>query len=81
MTRVTPRSINVREIERARNLIEDCAVHTIRVLNSYAAGIEDYTKAGIDPPDVYYDHGAKLVTINDALTELHTLLSDILKEL
>lgn len=81
MARITPRSINIREMERAKTAIESLQNHCLSLLTSYANGIEDYQNLHMDAPEIYYIHGAKLTAIMEALETISRLVDEILKEL
>lgn len=81
MTKVSPRSVNIREIERAQLNIEHAAEHCLSVLNSYAAGVAEYEALKMTVPDMYYFHGAQLADIEDLLAKVSEILSNILKEM
>lgn len=81
MARITPRSINIRYVERSKNHVDTASEYCLAMLNSYAAGVEDYKKINMEPPDLYYNHGAKLTAILEAFERINQLLDEILKEL
>lgn len=81
MARITPRSINIRLMERSILHVDTAANYVLQMLNSYAAGIEDYKKLNMEAPELYYQHGAKLVAIQEAFASVTKLLNEILKEL
>lgn len=81
MTKVSPRSINIREMERSKAHIEDACVYFRRYMESLKAGIEQYELLKYDVPDIYYTHMDKMITIHETLDAVKSVLDDIIKEL
>lgn len=81
MSRVTPRSINIREMQRANDHIHDACIYFRRYMESLKAGIEQYELMQSTPPDIYYRHMDRMITLHETLDEVTKVLDEIIREL
>lgn len=81
MTKVSPRSINIREMERAQQHLEDACIYFRRYMESLKAGIDQYEEIKMEIPDIYYRHMDKMITLHETLDAAKAVLVDIIKEL
>ncbi len=81
MSRTTPRSINIREVERAFLHLEDAEVHISRYMFSLKAGIEQYELYHNPVPDIYTNHMDILITAMETLQALKDTVAKIKEEI
>lgn len=81
MTKVSPRSVNIREMTRANQHLEDACIYFRRYMESLKAGIEQYETLKYEVPPVYYSHMDKMITLHETLDAAKTVLETVIKEL
>lgn len=81
MSRTTPRSINIREMERAKGHLEDACIYFRRYMESLKAGMEQYEQSEYEAPDIYINHMDKMITLHETLDAAKEVLDKIITEL
>ncbi len=81
MSRITPRSINIRQMQRASNHCDDILEYIMRYTETLKAGIDQYELLKMEVPDIYFQHMDKMITLYEVMIETKKVLDLVRSEM